>query len=116
MNSLNLVAFSARINYLLSCTRLTKKQLARIFHCSTETLNKWKNGQKAPNEKQLEAIKKIFNIKSTEELNVPPPYDWSPAKMDGYTMEEWRARAIIAEQQLDRLHAELDKRKEEAKK
>ena len=116
MQPINPETFAARVKRFLLYTPLSKKQILRLLKCSSETLKKWANGEKMPNGNQLDSLKKLMGISHTDELNVPIPRDWSPATIEGCTIDEWRARALIAEQQLDRLQEELNKRKEQAEK
>lgn len=96
-------AFPKAFDLYLRYTRRTQAAMARALHCSVDTLNKWRVGEKLPNEQQLKNLKLLMGVKSADELNVPPPSNYQHAAIDGYTIEEWRRRALVAEMRLRRL-------------
>lgn len=96
-------AFPKAFDCYLHATRQSRAQIARILHCSVDTLNKWRTVEKLPTGKQLEKLKWLMGVQHTDELNIPLPSSWQQALLDGLSIEEWRKRALVAEMRLSKL-------------
>lgn len=100
--------FSNNLRYKLHFLRLPRRDFCRRAQCSLTALHKWENGEAWPTSEQYENIKKIF-VCSDDELLLPPVSDVEPEKVDGYTITEWRARALVAEHLVQRQREIIDK-------
>lgn len=102
-SALDVETFPKAFDWYLRAIRQPRAQIARILHCSVDTLNKWRTGEKLPTGEQLEKLKRLIGVKHADELNIPLPKSWQTALLDGLSIEEWRKRALVAEMRLERL-------------
>ena len=111
-SALDVETFPKAFDWYLRAVRQPRTQIARILHCSVDTLNKWRTGEKLPTGEQLEKLKRLMGVKHADELNIPLPKSWQTALLDGLSIEEWRKRALVAEMRLRKLQKETMKEQE----
>lgn len=84
---------------------LDKKEVAEKAHIAASTLSNWLADRSKPSLYSLYALAQGLGC-SVEELMVPPG-EHTLEQIDGLSIEQWRARAIVAEQKADELTQQM---------
>ncbi|MBQ3143369.1 MAG: helix-turn-helix transcriptional regulator [Akkermansia sp.] len=84
---------------------LDKKDVAERAHIAAATLSNWLAGRSKPSLGGLYAVAQGLGC-TVEELMVPQG-EHTIEKIDGLSIEQWRARALVADQKAEELTWEL---------
>lgn len=84
---------------------LDKKEIAARSHIAVATLSNWLAGRSKPSLGGLYALAQGLGC-TVEELMVEPG-EHTLEKIDGLSIEQWRARALVAENKANKLAQEL---------
>lgn len=84
---------------------LDKKEIAERAHIAAATLSNWLAGRSKPSLGGLYAVAQGLGC-TVEELLVSPG-EHTLEQIDGLNIEQWRARAIVAEQNAEELAQQM---------
>ena len=95
----------ANIARYIQKSGLDKKEIAKKSNIAAATLSNWLAGRSKPSLYSLYALAQGLGC-TVEEL-MAPPGEHTLEKIDGLSIEQWRARAIVAEQKADELTQQM---------
>lgn len=95
----------ANIARYIQKSGLDKKEIAKKSNIAAATLSNWLAGRSKPSLGGLYAVAQGLSC-TVEEL-MAPPGEHTLEKIDGLSIEQWRARAIVAEQKADELTQQM---------
>lgn len=81
---------------------LKQAEIAERAHLNSATISNWTSGRQKPSYGGLYAL--AHGLGCTVDELLYPPGAKEPERLDGLTIEQWRLRALRAEE--ERLHAE----------
>ena len=84
---------------------LCRQMIAERAHIAAATLSNWLAGRSKPSLGGLYAVAQGLGC-TVEELLVPPG-EHTLEQIDGLNIEQWRARAIVAEQNAEELAQQM---------
>lgn len=84
---------------------LDKKEIAERSHIAAATLSNWLAGRSKPSLGGLYAVAQGLGC-TVEEL-MAPQGEHTIEKIDGLSIEQWRARALVAEQKAEELAGQM---------
>lgn len=99
MTAVEVSAVAENIKLLLHNHHLTKRAFAQEIGYSETAVTEWMKGERLPSTAAMRSIAGLFGC-SVADLKIPQPTRKVEATLDGLTIEQWRNRALTAENKI----------------